>query len=128
MRLTDLREILRYVPRFRDRVFVIALDGPAAAGKSSVGLGTAEALGFGYFDTGVLYRVLTWLALAQGIDPADGAALAKLVESLDIDVDATGRVSRGGVDVTQQLHQPAVDAAVSAVSAHAAVRAPISGV
>jgi len=102
--------------------FVIALDGPAAAGKSSVGLGTAKALGFGYFDTGVLYRVLTWLALAQGIDPADGAALAKLVESLDIDVDAAGRVSRSGVDVSQHLHQPAVDAAVSAVSAHQTVR------
>ena len=102
--------------------FVIALDGPAASGKSSVGLGTARELGYGYFDTGLLYRVLTWLALSQGVDPSDGAALAGLVDSLDIDVDQTGRVFRGGTDITEQLHQPAVDAAVSAVSAHAAVR------
>jgi cytidylate kinase len=104
------------------KAFVIALDGPAAAGKSSVGLGTAKELGFGYFDSGLLYRVLTWLALAQGVDSADGAALAKLVESLNIDVDSNGHVLRGGADVTQHLHQSAVDAAVSAVSAHGAVR------
>ena len=55
--------------------FVTALDGPAASGKSSVGLGTARELGYGYFDTGLLYRVLTWLALSQGVDPSDGAAL-----------------------------------------------------
>ena len=52
--------------------FVIALDGPAGSGKSTVGLGAAQALGLGYFDTGLLYRVLTWLALARGVDPADG--------------------------------------------------------
>jgi cytidylate kinase len=102
--------------------FVIALDGPAASGKSSVGLGTAKELGYGYFDTGLLYRVLTWLALAQSVDPSDGPALARLVESLNIDVDPAGRVWRGGVDITDQLHQPAVDAAVSAVSAHPEVR------
>jgi cytidylate kinase len=102
--------------------FVIALDGPAASGKSSVGLGAAQELGYGYFDTGLLYRVLTWLALAQGVDPTDGAALASLVDTLDIDVDAVGRVFRGGADITEHLHEPAVDAAVSAVSAHGAVR------
>jgi cytidylate kinase len=102
--------------------FVIALDGPAASGKSSVGLGTAKELGYGYFDTGLLYRVLTWLALAQRVDPSDVPALARLVESLNIDVDPAGRVWRGGVDITDQLHQPAVDAAVSAVSAHPEVR------
>jgi cytidylate kinase len=103
--------------------FVIALDGPAAAGKSSVGLGSARALGLRYFDTGLLYRVLTWLALQQGLDPGDGAALARLVESLGIDVDQAGQVFRDGVDITPRLQQPAVDAAVSAVSAHGAVRA-----
>ena len=102
--------------------FVVALDGPAAAGKSSVGLGAARQLGLGYFDTGLLYRVLTWLALAGGIDPDDAQALATLVDTLDIDVDPVGRVLRGGTDITSQLHQPAVDAAVSRVSAHAAVR------
>jgi len=102
--------------------FVIALDGPAGSGKSTVGLGAAQALGLGYFDTGLLYRVLTWLALARGVDPSDEDSLAKLVGELDIDVDPVGRVWRGGTDITDQLQQPPIDAAVSAVSAHAGVR------
>jgi cytidylate kinase len=104
------------------RPFVIALDGPAASGKSSVGRGTAAALGFRYFDTGLLYRMLTWLALARGVDPGQAGRLSELVAELDVEVDQDGRVLRGGVDVTDQLHQPSVDAAVSAVSAHAEVR------
>jgi cytidylate kinase len=102
--------------------FVIALDGPAASGKSSVGLGAARQLGLGYFDTGLLYRVLTWLALSRGVDALDGATLERLVGALAIDVDPTGRVFRDQTDITDQLHQPAVDAAVSAVSAHGGVR------
>jgi cytidylate kinase len=105
-----------------ERPFVVALDGPAAAGKSSVGLGAAQQLGLGYFDTGLLYRVLTWLALAQGINPSDARSLATLIDALAIDVDPVGRVLHQGADITPHLHQPAVDAAVSAVSAHAAVR------
>jgi cytidylate kinase len=104
------------------RPFVVALDGPAAAGKSSVGLGAAQQLGLGYFDTGLLYRVLTWLALARGVDPEDAPNLEALVGALGIDVDPVGRVLREGSDITAQLQQPAVDAAVSRVSAHAAVR------
>lgn len=102
--------------------FVIALDGPAGSGKSTVGLGAAQALGLNYFDTGLLYRVLTWLALARGADPADGESLAHLVPSLEIDVDPVGRVFRAGTDISQQLQQPRIDAAVSAVSAHPVVR------
>ena len=102
--------------------FVIALDGPAAAGKSSVGLSVARQLGFRYFDTGLLYRALTWLALARGVGATDGGQLAGLIAELDITVDATGRVFRSGKDITDELQQPNVDAAVSAVSAHATVR------
>ncbi|MGI9149455.1 MAG: (d)CMP kinase [Chloroflexota bacterium] len=102
--------------------FVVALDGPAAAGKSSVGLGAARQLGLGYFDTGLLYRVLTWLALAKRIAASDATALATLVDVLGVEVDRAGRVLRRGSDITAQLHQPEVDAAVSGVSAHAAVR------
>jgi CMP/dCMP kinase len=102
--------------------FVIALDGPAAAGKSSVGLGTARALGFRYFDTGLLYRALTWLALNRGADLSHPEELVSLIDDLGIDVDPIGHVFRDGKDITDQLHQPSVDAAVSAVSAHAAVR------
>lgn len=102
--------------------FVIALDGPAASGKSSVGLGTARELGFRYFDTGLLYRMLTWLALELGVDTSDAERLAELVDQLAIDVDSAGRVFSGQADITDQLQQPAVDAAVSEVSAHPRVR------
>src|SRR5205823_9827675 len=91
-------------------------------GKSTVGLAAAQQLGLGYFDTGLLYRVLTWLALARGVDAAEADALARLIDAFDIDVDPTGRVLRNGSDITEQLQQPSVDAAVSAVSAHAPVR------
>lgn len=102
--------------------FVIALDGPAASGKSSVGLGAARALGLGYFDTGLLYRALTWLALARGINTGDSDELARLVSDLRIEIDPQGRVYRDGADITDALHSPSVSASVSAVSAHAAVR------
>lgn len=127
---------MRYVPRSASRrdqasqvtsihsgqPFVIALDGPAASGKSSVGLGVARRLGLRYFDTGLLYRVLTWVALADGVAIDDEARLAELTRKLGIEVDENGRVSRGGRDITERLHTPAVDAAVSIVSAHPAVR------
>ncbi|GAC1323305.1 MAG: hypothetical protein NVSMB2_20960 [Chloroflexota bacterium] len=104
------------------RPFVIALDGPAASGKSSVGLGVARRLGLRYFDTGLLYRVLTWVAQAEGIPIDDEVRLANVTRALGIDVDGNGRVSRHGRDITDLLHTPAVDSAVSAVSAHPAVR------
>jgi len=103
--------------------FVITLDGPAAAGKSTVGLGVAGALGLGYFDTGLLYRALTWLALQRGVDVSDEDTLASLVAELHTCVNPVGRVYRADADITEKLHQPEVNAAVSAVSAHAAVRA-----
>jgi cytidylate kinase len=102
--------------------FVIALDGPAASGKSSVGLGAARRLGLRYFDTGLLYRALTWLALARGTDVTDASALTALVVDLHVEVDPVGRVLRQGRDVTDELQAPSVDTSVSAVSAHAAVR------
>ena len=102
--------------------FVIALDGPAASGKSSVGLAAARALGFRYFDTGLLYRMLTWAALSHAIDPTDERGLAHLAEQLTFEVGPDGRVFHDSTDVTQQLQQPVVDKGVSAVSAHPAVR------
>jgi cytidylate kinase len=102
--------------------FVIALDGPAASGKSSIGVGAARRLGFMYLDTGLLYRALTWLALQRGTDTTDACALEALVAELSIEVDAEGRIWRGGVDITDQLKEADIDAAVSVVSAHAVVR------
>ena len=108
--------------------FVVALDGPAASGKSTVGRAVAEQLGLGYFDTGLLYRALTCLALARGASPTDAGALTDLVPDLRVELAPDGRIMRDGRDITGQLQTPAVDAAVSAVSAHAAVRAALRDV
>jgi CMP/dCMP kinase len=102
--------------------FVIALDGPAASGKSTVGLGVAQQLGLRYFDTGLLYRALTWLALQRDVDPSDARALVQLIDELAIDVDALGQVWRERHDITPLLHRPEVDLSVSTVAAHPMVR------
>jgi cytidylate kinase len=94
------------------RAFAIALDGPAASGKSSVGQGVARELGFDYFDTGLLYRALTRLALDRGVSPSNTAGLRALVSQLDLDI----------TNIPPALHSPEVDANVSEVSAHAEVR------
>jgi cytidylate kinase len=104
------------------KAFVLALDGPAASGKSSVGLGAARELGFRYFDTGLLYRALTWLALERGIDPADAERLLALVDDLHVELDPVGRVSRDGRDISADLRSASVDRAVSAVAGHVSVR------
>jgi CMP/dCMP kinase len=108
---------------------VIAMDGPAASGKSTVGQGVAGRLGYLFFDSGVLYRALTWLALRAAYPLSDGAALATLAEQSQIKVlpptQADGRqytVEVNGVDITWSLRRPEVDANVSEVSQHAAVR------
>lgn len=108
---------------------MIALDGPAASGKSTVGLGVARALGYLYFDTGVLYRALAWLALQSHVDASDGPALARLVEASVFDVRPPsvddGRqvnVWVNGRDVTWEIRSPEVDAVVSRVAAQAQVR------
>jgi cytidylate kinase len=102
--------------------FAIALDGPAASGKSTVGLGVARVLGYRYFDTGLLYRALTWLALERNVEPSDAAALLELTAQLDLDVTPDGRVRRDGLELTPMLHEPRIDAHVSTVSAHPSVR------
>jgi cytidylate kinase len=108
---------------------IIALDGPAAAGKTTVGQRLAERLGWVFFDTGILYRAVTWLALQGGIAAADTESLATLAASMDVRVAppsvADGRdldVIVGGVDATWQLRTEAVDRAVSPVAAVPAVR------
>ena len=108
---------------------IIALDGPAAAGKTTVGQRLAKRLGWVFFDTGVLYRALTWLAQRQGIGSSDAEALAGLAANMDVHVAppsvADGRdvdVIVEGVDATWQLRSEAVDRAVSAVAAVPAVR------
>lgn len=109
---------------------VIALDGPASSGKSSVGSALAAALGFRFLDTGLLYRALTWLALERGIDPADGPAIAPLVAEIDLAADEAGRLTRvlvAGRDVAVEIRAARVDRAVSAVSRQPEVRAALLG-
>jgi cytidylate kinase len=99
---------------------VVALDGPASSGKSSVGAAAALALGYRFCDTGLLYRAATWLALRRGV-AADGdpAALVALVPEVELVPDDGGRLAHvtvDGVDVTADVHTPVVDEAVSAIS------------
>ena len=104
----------------------IALDGPAAAGKTTVGRRLASALDMLCFDTGLLYRALTVAALRADLSPEDETALVVLMKARPIDVlpasEGRARIEVGGEDVTSALRDPAVDAKVSAVSQHAGVR------
>ena len=108
---------------------VVAIDGPAAAGKSTVAALLATRLGALLFDTGSLYRAVTLAAIARGIDPDDGAALHDLISTIQIDLHPPtvedGRLADvllNGEDVTWAIRAPEVDRTVSAVSAHAEVR------
>ena len=112
---------------------IIAIDGPAASGKSTLGLSPAQALGFLFFDTGIMYRAITWLALKLDMDLSDEAKISALAEQTQIDIapasKADGRVSDiliAGQDITWETRLPEVDANVSVVSAHRGVRAALS--
>ncbi|MCR4406892.1 MAG: (d)CMP kinase [Anaerolineae bacterium] len=107
----------------------IAIDGPAASGKSTIGGLLAERLSYVYFDTGVMYRAVTWVALQRGIDLADEQGVTALAESIHIQVTqptvADGRqytVYADGEDITWQIRRPEVDHGVSPVSAYPGVR------
>lgn len=114
------------------RPTVIAIDGPAASGKSTVGAAVAARLGYLYFDTGAMYRAVTWLALDQNVPLADEARVTALAAAADIDVlpdvEDDGRqytVLVNGQDVTWAIREPAVAGSVSQVSAYPGVRASL---
>ena len=99
---------------------VVALDGPASSGKSSVGAAAASELGYRFFDTGLLYRAVTWLALDRSVGSHAVAALVALVDDIELAEDENGHLSRilsAGRDVTDAVRGPEVDANVSAISA-----------
>jgi CMP/dCMP kinase len=100
---------------------VIAIDGPAAAGKSSVARAVADQLGFTYLDSGAMYRCLALGALERGSDLGDGEELGALARELEIEVDGQ-RVLLGGRDVSAAIREAAVTAAASRVSVHPQVR------
>lgn len=106
----------------------IALDGPGSSGKSSVGAAAAAQLGYRFLDTGVLYRAITLLSVLRELDPDDQAALVAVIPELELVPDEVGRMRQVRIDthdVTDQLHVPAVDRRVSAVSAQPEVRAAL---
>jgi cytidylate kinase len=108
---------------------IIAIDGPAASGKSTLGKKLADELGYLFFDTGVMYRAVTWVALENHISLDDESAITRLAEITDIDVrpssQADGRncdIMADGRDITWKIRRPEVDANVSQVSAYPGVR------
>jgi CMP/dCMP kinase len=101
---------------------IVAIDGPAGAGKSTVARRLAERLGFRYLDTGAMYRALTWLAMREGLPLADGAPLGELARKSPVTFDEVGRVFIAGTDVTSAIRQSRIDRMVPVVARHPEVR------
>lgn len=111
----------------------IAIDGPASSGKSTLGLRLAGRLNYLFFDTGVMYRAVTWAAIARGIAPEDEGRVSELAETMDIDIrppskddSRTADVFTDGEDATWSIRRPEVDDNVSRVSAYARVRTALT--
>lgn len=112
---------------------IIALDGPAASGKSTLGKRLADALGYLFFDTGIMYRAITWIALQHDMDLRNEAAVSELAQNAQIDIRPPSKddgracdVIIGEKDVTWDMRGGEVDANVSVVSAYAKVRQALS--
>jgi pantoate ligase/cytidylate kinase len=105
---------------------LVAIDGPAGAGKSTVTRAFAERLGLVYLDTGAMYRSVTWFVQQRGIDPSDGVAIEPLLKDLDVQLQSlpggVQQVLVNGDDVSTAIRSPDVTASVSAVAAHRCVR------
>ena len=101
---------------------IVAIDGPAGAGKSTVARRLAERLGFGYVDTGAMYRALTWLALLWDVSPEDEQKLSELADRYAVSFEGD-RVFIAGFDVTEEIREARVDRAVPVVARHPDVRA-----
>jgi len=130
-----MRAKLRYSPSMTSNhiTSIIAIDGPAASGKSTIGLRLANALGYLFFDTGIMYRAITWLALNRGIDVHNESEVTSLAEEAQIDIappsKSDGRacdVLLNGQDITWEIRGRRVDTNVSIVSTYPGVRKALS--
>jgi cytidylate kinase len=101
---------------------IVAIDGPAGAGKSTVARRLAERLGFRYLDTGAMYRAVTWLAVERSVELEDGPPLGQLAEDNPVELDEDGCVRIAGHDVTDAIRQAEIDRLVPIVARHTDVR------
>lgn len=112
----------------------ITIDGPAASGKSTIGKRLADELGYLFFDTGVMYRAVTWAALEAGLDLSDRPAVEALAEGVDIDIRRSSQPEQrpndvfvDGRDISTEVRSSEVEAGVSLVSTYAGVRLKLTG-
>jgi CMP/dCMP kinase len=101
---------------------IVAIDGPAGAGKSTVARRLAERLGYRYLDTGAMYRALTWLAMTRDTPLGDGPKLGALAEASPVTLDEEGRVWIDDTDVTAAIRKSRIDRVVPVVARHPEVR------
>ncbi len=102
---------------------VIAIDGPAGSGKSTVAKALSARLGLPYLDTGAMYRSVAFAAIRRGIDPSESEPVARLAREFELEMDPDGTVLVDGVDATIEIRGPEVTRAVSVVAANPGVRA-----
>jgi cytidylate kinase len=112
---------------------IIAIDGPAASGKSTLGFRLAESLGYLFFDTGLMYRAITWLVLKRGVDVKNEAAVTQLAQDVPIEISPPsledGRacdVVVDGMDITWEMTKPEIDTNVSTAAAYPGVRTALT--
>jgi cytidylate kinase len=114
----------------RSKPFVVAIDGPAGAGKSTAAKKLAARLGYAFLDTGAIYRAVALAARRRGVDWADGEAVARVAREIDISFVPRGEVNGvlvDGQDVTRDIRTPEMSDGASKVSAHGPVRAALLG-